>query len=135
MTGPRLPWRLNDNGEEEMVRNSHLTDGELADRLDDIVRVLRDRQEAYDNWGHGQWNRISANGTETAVPLQDFSVGDRLYRRSPNGNCWTVKSPNGTYFVLVGVEPWSCSCPSGQFRGRCRHVDELKNRLTGDSIR
>jgi hypothetical protein len=116
-----------------MAGTANLTDGQLADRLDEIGQVLRDRQATYDAWGNEQWSRIADDGTE--IPPQEFYVGDRSYRRSIIGNYWTVNSPNGTYFVLVGVEPWTCSCPSGQFRGRCRHVDELKNRLTGDSIR
>ena len=45
----------------------------------------------------------------------------------PKGQIWTVAgSKGGEYTVSLGSGRWSCTCPGHGFRGRCRHVDELR---------
>lgn len=44
-----------------------------------------------------------------------------------SGQTWTVSgSKGGEYTVSLDSGRWSCTCPGHGFRGRCRHVDELR---------
>ena len=45
---------------------------------------------------------------------------------------WTVDGRTDTYEVKrnPGDPPlWECTCPGWRFRGRCRHVAEVRERL------
>ena len=45
----------------------------------------------------------------------------------PRGQIWTVPgSKGGEYTVNLDAGQWSCTCPGHGFRGRCRHVDEIR---------
>lgn len=45
----------------------------------------------------------------------------------PRGQLWTVAgSKGGEYTVNLDAGQWSCTCPGHGFRGRCRHVDEIR---------
>ena len=45
----------------------------------------------------------------------------------PSGQTWRVTGSKGDeYTVSVSAGQWTCSCPGHGFRGRCRHVDQLR---------
>ena len=45
----------------------------------------------------------------------------------PAGQTWRVAGSKGNeYEVSLYGGAWTCSCPGHGFRGRCRHVDELR---------
>ena len=45
----------------------------------------------------------------------------------PAGQVWEVAGSKGNkYFVNLSAGHWSCTCPGHGFRGKCRHVDEIK---------
>lgn len=45
----------------------------------------------------------------------------------PLGQTWTVTGSKGDeYTVSLANGQWACSCPGHGFRGRCRHVDQLR---------
>lgn len=45
----------------------------------------------------------------------------------PAGQTWRVAGSKGNeYEVSLTGGAWTCSCPGHGFRGRCRHVDELR---------
>ena len=45
----------------------------------------------------------------------------------PAGQTWSVVGSKGSaYEVSFGSGSWTCSCPGHSFRGRCRHVDQLR---------
>lgn len=46
----------------------------------------------------------------------------------PQGQVWTVQGSKGNaYTVNLDQGRWSCTCPGHGFRGRCRHVDEIRD--------
>ena len=45
----------------------------------------------------------------------------------PGGQTWRVAGSKGNFYeVSLTGGSWTCSCPGHGFRGRCRHVDELR---------
>ena len=45
----------------------------------------------------------------------------------PAGQTWSVIGSKGNeYEVVLSEGAWTCSCPGHGFRGRCRHVDQLR---------
>lgn len=46
---------------------------------------------------------------------------------TPSGQTWTVVGSKGnSYTVSLSGGVWACSCPGHGFRGRCRHVDDMR---------
>ena len=48
-------------------------------------------------------------------------------------NQWTIESSSkpGTQYkvsvdVLLNPPKWACDCPSGKYRGRCKHIEQAK---------
>ena len=47
--------------------------------------------------------------------------------QKPKGQTWIVVGSKGDqYTVSLSGGRWSCTCAGHGFRGRCRHVDELR---------
>lgn len=45
---------------------------------------------------------------------------------------YRVQGNGGTYFVIVELgRVEACTCPAGQFRGRCYHAEAVKTMLAG----
>lgn len=50
----------------------------------------------------------------------------------PTGQTWRVAGSKGDeYTVSLDRGRWACTCPGHGFRGRCRHVDELRASVPG----
>jgi len=98
-----------------------------------------DRAYAYVPWGKGKpfyfrtFQRLDKRGRRFEEVQRNrwrFDLNLRIEAErpaQPKGQTWRVSGSNGNEYVVSesnGV--WTCSCPGHGFRGRCRHVDELR---------
>ncbi len=51
---------------------------------------------------------------------------------APQRETWIVKGDKGSEYEvnLTGLSSWSCSCPSFKFNGDCKHVHDIKVKLS-----
>lgn len=76
------------------------------------------------------------------VPVEDhitFSdvIHDPILKRisKPERQEFTVLGSKGAeYRVSVTNQRFTCTCPAGQFRGRCKHIDQIKSKIEYDII-
>ena len=98
-----------------------------------------DRAYAYVPWGKGQpiyfrtIQRLDRRGRKfEEVPQNRWRFDMKLktepeVEEQPKGQTWRVTGSKGNdYVVSLSNGAWTCSCPGHGFRGRCRHVDELR---------
>ena len=98
-----------------------------------------DRALAYSKWGKEKpiyfrtFQRIDRRGRKFVEVAKNKWRFDLSIRREepevaqPQGQTWQVTGSKGdTYTVALDRAQWSCTCPGHGFRGRCRHVDELR---------
>ena len=98
-----------------------------------------DRAYAYVKWGKGKpfyfktFQRLDRRGrkfeevkkNQWRFDLQLKTEPERA--EEPKGQTWRVTGSKGNdYVVSLSNGAWTCSCPGHGFRGRCRHVDELR---------
>ena len=98
-----------------------------------------DRAYAYVPWGKGKpfyfrtFQRLDKRGRKFEEVQQNrwrFNLNLKIEQErpaQPKGQTWRVSGSKGNEYVVSesnGV--WTCSCPGHGFRGRCRHVDELR---------
>ena len=98
-----------------------------------------DRAYAYVKWGKGKpfyfktFQRLDRRGrrfeevkkNQWRFDLQLKTEPERV--EEPKGQTWRVTGSKGNeYAVSLTNGAWTCSCPGHGFRGRCRHVDELR---------
>ena len=98
-----------------------------------------DRAYAYVKWGKGQpiyfrtFQRLDRRGrrfeevkkNQWRFDMQLKTEPERV--EEPKGQTWRVAGSKGNeYVVSLSNGVWTCSCPGHGFRGRCRHVDELR---------
>lgn len=99
-----------------------------------VYLMKGDRALAYVPWGQGPVQRlrtplrIDQRGRRfTEVPdvwgLLQQDTQDHHIRT------WQVQGSRGdNYSVSLDEGRWNCTCAGHQFRGRCRHVDEVKQK-------
>lgn len=98
-----------------------------------------DKAYAYVKWGKGRpfyfknFQRLDRRGrkfVEVVGNQWKFDLSIQVQEpesAKPTGQTWTVTGSKGnSYEVSLANGSWLCSCPGHGFRGRCRHVDELK---------
>jgi hypothetical protein len=103
-----------------------------------VYLMSGDRAYAYVKWGQGKpfyfktFQRIDRRGrkfveVKTNRWKFDLSIQTEEPVVEPAGQTWTVPGSKGdAYTVRLDRGAWTCSCPGHGFRGRCRHVDQLK---------
>ena len=104
-----------------------------------VYLMSGDRILGYSRWGKSkpeyfnQPQRIDRRGRKFIEVKKnpwkfDLAVAIELETaEQPKGQVWTVSgSKGGEYTVSLDSGRWSCTCPGHGFRGRCRHVDELR---------
>jgi ribosomal protein L21E len=98
-----------------------------------------DKVYAYSKWGQEKpqymktFLRIDRRGRKFVEAKKntwkfdlDISV-EPAVETKPQGQIWTVPGSKGnSYTVNLDSGRWSCTCPGHGFRGRCRHVDEIR---------
>lgn len=66
------------------------------------------------------------------IPVDDSVTADDVEHINPYKNktqSYLVKGSSGnTYEVIKSGITMTCNCPAGKFRGKCKHIDEIKNR-------
>ena len=98
-----------------------------------------DKALAYSQWGRARpfyfktFIRIDRRGrkfVEVARNRWRFDLSLEVAEPEPvkpAGQTWRVAGSKGNeYEVSLTAGAWTCSCPGHGFRGRCRHVDELR---------
>lgn len=117
-----------------------VTEWEVEYRQPNHVYLMSgDKALAYVPWGQGQpfyfktFQRIDRRGrrfVEVKKNPWKFNLKLKIepeQAEKPSGQTWTVAGSKGnSYTVVLSGGSWSCSCPGHGFRGRCRHVDELR---------
>jgi hypothetical protein len=117
-----------------------VTDWKVPYRQPNHVYLMSgDRMIAMSRWGEGQpeyfksQSRINRSGRKFIEVKRNpwgFDLNIKVEAdpaRKINGQTWTVSGSKGDqYTVSLNGSRWSCTCPGHGFRGRCRHVDELR---------
>jgi hypothetical protein len=98
-----------------------------------------DKAYAYVPWGKGKpfyfrtFQRLDRRGrkfVEQQNNLWKFDLTiqteEPVAALSPDRTWRVASSKSGEYNVSLTNGVWTCSCPGHGFRGRCRHVDELR---------
>lgn len=98
-----------------------------------------DKALAYSRWGRDKpfyfrtFIRLDRRGRkfveEAGNPWRfDMSIQtEEQVAPQTSGQSWTVTGSKGdAYTVSLRSGQWTCSCPGHGFRGRCRHVDQLR---------
>ena len=98
-----------------------------------------DRAYAYVPWGKGKpfyfrtFQRLDRRGRKFEEVQQNRWRFDMGLKTEPEvvaetkGQTWRVTGSKGNdYVVALSNGAWTCSCPGHGFRGRCRHVDQLR---------
>lgn len=104
-----------------------------------VYLMQGDKALAYSRWGNDKpfyfrnglcLDRRYRKFREESVNRWGFDLTIQTEEQMANpltGETWTVTgSKDSVYTVTLSRDSWSCSCPGYGFRGRCRHVDELK---------
>lgn len=105
-----------------------------------VYLVSGDKVLAYSRWGESKPeyftnpNRLDRRGRKFVEVKKNRWKFDLTVRIEPEvagrsqGQIWTVTGSKGDeYTVSLDSGRWSCTCPGHGFRGRCRHVDEIRN--------
>lgn len=102
-----------------------------------------DKVYGYSKWGKGpaeymkNFLRIDKRGrkfVEVKTNQWGFdltiAVPQEEQPAKPQGQVWTVAGSKGNkYLVNLNAGHWSCTCPGFGFRHRCRHVDEIAEKV------
>lgn len=112
---------------------------EISRQPNHVYLMDGDKVYAYSKWGQETPHymktplRIDRRGRKFVEVKNNKWKFDLTIRaeaevtEQPKGQTWTVSGSKGnTYIVSFDAGHWSCTCPGHGFRGRCRHVDELK---------
>jgi hypothetical protein len=104
-----------------------------------VYLMSGDKALAYVPWGKGRpvyfktFQRIDRRGRKFVEVKRNpwkFDLSIKIEEETvekSNGQTWTVPGSKGAeYIVSLSEGRWSCNCPGHGFRGRCRHVDELR---------
>ena len=103
-----------------------------------VYLMSGDKALAYVPWGKGKpvyfktFQRMDRRGRKFVEVKQnpwkfDLSIRIEEEESKPKGQTWQVPGSKGAeYTVSLDAGHWSCTCPGHGFRGRCRHVDELR---------
>jgi hypothetical protein len=104
-----------------------------------VYLMSGDKAYAYSKWGESKPeyfrtpSRIDRRGRKFVEMKKnpwkfDLSIKVELESdRKISGQTWTVSGSKGSrYTVALDSGRWTCTCPGHGFRGRCRHVDELR---------
>ena len=104
-----------------------------------VYLMSGDKALAYSKWGKEKpfyfrtFQRLDRRGRkfveETKNRWQfDLEIAvPEMTEIKPAGQTWIVTGSKGdAYTVVLTAGVWTCSCPGHGFRGRCRHVDQLK---------
>ena len=96
-----------------------------------------DRAYAYSKWGEGPAEyfkkplRLDRRGRKFIELKQNkwkFKIDIKTDLEDiPKGQTWTVNGSKGSqYTVSLSNNNWSCTCPGHVYRGKCRHIDEIR---------
>ena len=113
---------------------------EAASQSNHVYLMDGDKVYAYSAWGTAKpqymktFLRIDRRGRKFVETKDnpwkfDFSIGVEPEETPvvPSGQTWTVAGSKGnSYTVSLSAGIWACSCPGHNFRGRCRHVDDIQ---------
>ena len=103
-----------------------------------VYLMSGDKALAYVPWGKGKpfyfrtFQRLDRRGRKFVEEKKnvwrfDLSIRLESEEAKPTGQTWQISGSKGNeYVVSLDSGRWSCSCPGHSFRGRCRHVDELR---------
>ena len=68
--------------------------------------------------------KVSHSELEKLIPAEEKSQAPR------NGRLFKVKSKDKEYLVELIGNRLSCSCIGFGYRGKCKHVDAVRNKIT-----
>ena len=98
-----------------------------------------DRALAYSKWGKDKpiyfrtFQRIDRRGRKFIEVKENrwrFDLSIQKEEPPADSECgasWSITGSRGdVYTISLSNGAWTCSCPGHGFRGRCRHVDELR---------
>ena len=117
-----------------------ITDWQGFQRQPNHVYLMSgDKALAYSRWGQDRpfyfhtFIRLDRRGRrflEESNNIWQFDMSIQTGEQvalQPNAQTWTITGSKGDqYSVSLSDGAWTCSCPGHGFRGRCRHVDELR---------
>lgn len=68
------------------------------------------------------------------IPVEDditFSDVEHINPYKSSMETFTVEGSSGNkYTVTKRGNNISCDCPAGKFRGKCKHIDQIKNKIS-----
>jgi len=68
------------------------------------------------------------------IPVEDsttFSDVEHINPYKSNIETFAIKGSSGNnYTVTKRGSELSCDCPAGKFRGKCKHMDQVKNNIS-----
>ena len=110
-----------------------VTDWAVDYRQPNHVYLMKgDRALAYVPWGKGKVMRLRAplrldlRGRRFAEVPDQWGMLEQ-HQDDVGIRTWPVQGSRGdTYTVSLEDNRWTCTCPGHGFRGRCRHVDEVR---------
>ncbi len=71
--------------------------------------------------------RFSTKGRKFSAVPDQWNFAEEI---ASTAKSWTVSGSKGnTYTVTEADGGWSCSCAGFQFRGQCRHIQEMVDGL------
>jgi hypothetical protein len=113
-----------------------VTEWDVEYRQPNHVYLMQgDRVLAYVPWGEKEVRkldsrpRLDVRGRRFVDAKDQWNLLSIAAERDLTIKTWQIKGSKGdAYTVSLENDRWGCTCPGHGFRGRCRHVDEVKTK-------